>query len=98
VPPAISRFSCSHNLPSAVDAEVLPVHPGDLDLQHLIALLARSRLSTQVLVVRRRSDPHAVLTEVLGQHGADRLDTPAQTAVSHALTAVGVLADELHDQ
>jgi hypothetical protein len=35
---------------------------------------------------------------VLGQHGADRLDTPAQTAVSFGLTAVCVLADELRDQ
>jgi hypothetical protein len=35
---------------------------------------------------------------VLGQHGADRLDTPTQATVVALLTAVGVLADELHDQ
>jgi hypothetical protein len=35
---------------------------------------------------------------VLGEHGADRLDTPAQTAISLVLTAVCVLADELPNQ
>jgi hypothetical protein len=34
---------------------------------------------------------------VLGEHLADRLDTPPQTAASRVLTAICVLADELHD-
>jgi len=35
---------------------------------------------------------------VLGQHGADRLDTPPQATIRLALAAAGVLADEVHDQ
>ena len=82
------------HLAGAVDGEVLPVHSGDLHLQHLVPLLARGGRAADVSVVRRWGD----LQAVLGEHGTDRLDTPAQTTLSWGLAAVCVLADELHDQ
>ena len=56
--------------------------PGDLDHQLLVALLGRRWGLVKMLVVRRRGDRAAVL----GEHPADRLDTPSQaTAVAVAL-------------
>ena len=62
----------------------------DLTQQVLITPLSAARRLAEVLVVRRRGD----LQPVLGEHPADRLDTPAQPTV---LAVVGVLADEVHD-
>jgi hypothetical protein len=70
------------------------VHPTDVFQQGGVTQFACGRGPGLVLVVRGRGD----LQAVLGQHGADRLDTPAQTAVSAGLTAVCVLANELRDQ
>ena len=64
--------------------------PADLTEQELITLLARGWGLPDVLVVRRRGD----LQPVLGEHPADRLDTPAQAT---GFAVVGVLADEVHD-
>jgi hypothetical protein len=52
---------------------------------------ARDR-SGGVFVVGGRGDPH---TQVLGQHRADRLDSPPQTT---RLPVVRVRTDELRDQ
>lgn len=79
------------DLARPVDAVVRPVHPADVDQQVRVPLRAGAGRLGDVLVVRGRGDR----APVLGQHGADRLDTPAQTL---ALAVVGVLADELHDQ
>lgn len=64
--------------------------PPDLGQQVRIAPLPRCRGTSNVLVVGLRGD----LQAVLGQHRADRLDTPAQPTV---FAVVGVLADEVHD-
>ena len=62
----------------------------DLRVAHRVgSLLDRSG---SVFVVGGGGDPH---TQVLGQHRADRLDSPTQTA---GLPAVCVAADELRDQ
>jgi len=67
------------------------VHPTNVAHQHLVAPLPPGRGLVHVLVVRRWGD----LQAVLGQHGTDRLDTPTQAT---GFAAVGVVADELHDQ
>jgi hypothetical protein len=59
--------------------------------QHLVAHLAPGRGLVHVLVVRRWGD----LQAVLGQHGTDRLNTTTQAT---GFAAVGVVADEVHDQ
>src|SRR5205085_1226545 len=75
------------HLPGAVDAVVLRVHPRDLALEFLVALVPPRRTSAAGagVVVGRRGDRAAVL----GQHGADRLDSPAQPTVA----AVSVLGE-----
>jgi hypothetical protein len=77
------------DLPGTIDAIVGGVHPHDLTAQLLIAHRPRRRRPSHRLVVGRGGDRAAVL----GQRGADRLDTPAQPA----LMAVLVLGDELHE-
>jgi len=56
------------DLLGAVDIEVLPVHPSDLDLELLVAQLARRRWSRDRRVISRRGDL---------QRLADRLDPEA---------------------
>src|SRR5262249_39731264 len=71
---------------------VVLVHPGDRGLQLLIAGRSRRRLPALGVVVSGGGDRAAVLA----QHGADRLDTPAQPARTHA--AGLVLVDEPHER
>ena len=82
------------DLPRPVDAVVARVHPRDLDPQVGIAQRPSRRRPRHGLVVGRRGDRSAVLSQLLGQHPADRLDTPPQPAVG----AVGVLGDEPHER
>src|SRR3954468_19602964 len=59
--------------------------------QLLVVDLADGRCPVHMLVASRRGD----LQAVVGQHGADRLDTPTQAT---GFTVAGVVVDEVHDQ
>jgi hypothetical protein len=80
------------HLPRAVDAVVLRMHPADLGLELGVAQLPPSGLlhGSSGVVVGGRGDRAAML----GQHSADRLDTPAQPTIG----AHGVLGDEPHER
>ena len=67
------------------------VHPFDLGLEARITDLAPGGLAVDMLVIRRWGDLNAELT----QPGADRLDTPPQTA---GTAAALMLTDEANDQ
>ena len=74
----------------AVDAVVVAVDPADLDLQRLVASFPGRGRAGAGGVVGRWGDRAAVL----GQHGADRLDSPPQPA----RLMIGVAGDELHER
>jgi len=78
------------HLPRPVDAPVRGEHATDLDQQRGVAARPAGGQLVAPLVIGRRGD----LDAVLGEHGADRLNTPSQTT---RLLMVGVLADEVHD-
>ena len=63
----------------------------DLIAEHRFPNLGSGGGAVNVLVVRRGGDLHTVL----GEHRADRFDTPPQTT---PVTPVGMSTDEVHDQ
>ena len=77
--------------PSPVDAVVRGVDPDDLVDQPGVAAIADAGRPGEVGVLRRRGDRQPAL----GEHGAGRLDTPAQTT---GVLVAGVDPNDVHDQ
>ena len=85
-----SRLSCSHTFLGPVNAHVRGVDPDDLVDQPGVAAITDAGLATWASYV-----DGAIARPVLGEHGADRLDTPAQTT---GVLVAGVDPDFDHDQ
>lgn len=79
------------DLASPVDPVIVRMNCCDLRLQLLVTLFAHGRGSAPVLVVGRRGDLRAQLSELV----TDRLDTPSQpTGVAAARDRIDVLHDQ----